>query len=449
MKKFLVLFFVLIIAVGLSLIGCEGKQGPAGVPGSNGNDGINANACTAPCHNTNGIWEQYGNSTHFIAILNADEQSAWLAGACGMCHAKDGLESRLDGTVGGGTPTHLLQGQTRYLSGTTKEAVYNGSSGETANFAQVTCLTCHEFVGQGPHSDSLYTGNKWALRAPATGVYLEKSSAVLTSDGTLLNYGVGNTCVWCHKSRQDVTDYIKVANPGLTSFYWGPHEGPGADLYSGTGGYQFTGKTYGNSAHIAALTEGCIECHMAPVATNGNFPRHDFKPAISATCLTCHVGATSIGDIFTANTVDEDVKTLLDSLQNRFTRFTPTGAGAAVGLLTRTSNSTFLNDLLANSSDPVLTAAENTDGQYWLDRTRTQRTPSFNSVTGTYTSASISLSVAKDVAGALYDYFLVSRSKGYGAHNSVYARQLLYDANEVVGTALGMGTPLSGLPTRP
>ena len=47
------------------------------------------------------------------------------------------------------------------------------------------------------------------------------------------DYGPGNTCMWCHRSRVDVTNYIVAAGNRITSVYWGPHEGPQADLFTG------------------------------------------------------------------------------------------------------------------------------------------------------------------------------------------------------------------------
>src|SRR5690606_533088 len=111
----------------------------------------------------------------------------------------------------GGTPQHQTQGQISYLDGVSvREAAYSGS----ASVAAVACNTCHD---TSPEYDPHLTGEDYApgsfpLRVP-TGAgevaYLEKSPAADTADGTPTGeYGTGNACMWCHKSRKDVTDFI-------------------------------------------------------------------------------------------------------------------------------------------------------------------------------------------------------------------------------------------------
>ena len=75
----------------------------------------------------------------------------------------------------------------------------------------------------------------------------------------------------------------------INSSHWGPHEGPHADVYTGKGGYQYSGKTYENSSH-ANFTNGCVDCHMAPDANNQGVGNHSFYPQL-ATCQKagCHI----------------------------------------------------------------------------------------------------------------------------------------------------------------
>jgi cytochrome c551/c552 len=428
-------FTSLIFIISMVLImSCEGPKGPAGADGQDGVDGINASACLAPCHNTGGIWEQYRNSSHFAEILNAEEQESFTGGSCGKCHAKDGLASRLDGTSGGGTPINLVLGQINYLSGTVKEANYDGD----ANFAQIQCMTCHEAKSDSTnqHVTPIYVAGNFPIRTSTTqGAYLEKSSAVLAATGTqLANYGTGNICFYCHKSRKDVTDYIKTTNVSLTSRHWGPHEGPGGDLYAGAGkgGYEFTGKTYANSTHVAALSKACITCHMPGITENTNYPSHDFKPKVESCAVSgCHPGATDIASI--QSTSVANLETLLKQLQDILNTFDPDSAGpATAGILSQVdAPNDYTNDSLASSSDPVLSSNATTRfDNIYHDAVRMQRTASFNSTTGKWTSTGITTQLAKDRAGALYNYFLVVRSKGYGYHNYKYAAQLIYDSIE-------------------
>ncbi len=415
------------------IISCEGPKGPAGADGQDGVDGSNATACLAPCHNSEGIWEQYRNSTHFAEILNAEEQDSWTGGSCGTCHAKDALASRLDGTIGGGTPTNLLLGQISYLSGTVKEASYDGD----ANFAQIQCLTCHapKTDSTNQHVTPIYVAGNFPLRASTTsGVYMERSSAPLAATGTqLTNYGSGNTCFYCHKSRKDVTDYIKTASVNITSRYWGPHEGPGGDLYAGAGigGYEFSGKTYTNSFHVANLNEACVTCHMPDVSTNTNYPSHDFKPKVTSCAVTgCHTGAANIEDIQTAAV--DNLWDLVEQMQGILNTFDPDSSGPlTAGILSRVNApSDYTIDSLISSSDPVLTSSNLSSRDPWLDRSRIQRMATFNPSTGKWTSSDITTTLSQDRAGALYNYYIVTRAKGIGYHNYKYAAQLIYDSIE-------------------
>ena len=114
------------------------------------------------------------------------------------------------------------------------------------------------------------------------------TGAVTGTDGG--NFGPGDTCMWCHRSRVDITNYLTPTGNEITSVYWGPHEGPQADLFTGVGGYQYAGQTYGESTHEQKLS--CVDCHMVPVADNSNVPDHSFNPQLSA-CSACHAAATS------------------------------------------------------------------------------------------------------------------------------------------------------------
>ena len=85
--------------------------------------------------------------------------------------------------------------------------------------------------------------------------------------------------MWCHRSRVDVTNYVLAGSNKITSTYWGPHEGPQADIFTGQGGYQYPGQTYGTSTHQQKLS--CVDCHMPNVASNADVPNHTFNPQLS------------------------------------------------------------------------------------------------------------------------------------------------------------------------
>jgi hypothetical protein len=362
----------------------------------------------SPCHGFNGIVEQWKTSTHFLAVLeNSDEVPTWTGPAsCGNCHASDGLPRRLAGLVASNAspPTNGKLGENNYLSATgAKEATYSGQS----SVASIGCATCHDTgATNDPHvTGGLYVPGSFKLRAP-TGpndqMYLEKSPTVGVITGTPAGkWGVSNTCIGCHKSRQDVTQYI-TASTNITSTHWGPHEGPHADIFSGLGGYSFLGKTYKNSTHQTLA--GCASCHMPDVPANGNMPDHSMRVKV-ATCQTagCHAGATSFDVLGGQGTVKAALGELRGLLND-------------AGYLTRSTAAPYL----------ALGPAELADKTLTLDLTRP--------ATG----------LTADQAGALYNYLLVARGAASGVHNPAYTKELIYDS--VVALR---GTAPAAIPDRP
>lgn len=385
--------------------GPQGEQGPAGPSGAAGDGGeagggsvalpegtLNA-SCMVPCHTFSGIVEQWKTSRHYatyVANLGGDEAETWTGQKpCGNCHAVDGVQQRLaDNLIHTGTdgPSDAKHGQVNFkdsTSGKISETSYAG----VATVAVVGCPTCHDnSPDHDPHvSGKDYEKGDFPLRVPSgQGDYalIEKSSAVGTSDGTQVKYQAGNACMWCHKSRKDVTNYIAATN-NITSVNWGPHEGPAADIYSGKGGYNFSGKSYKNSSH-QGFVKGCVQCHMPPVDANMGIGDHSFYPQLSVCTSACHTSETSF-DVAGGQT---RVKHSLGILQ---------GILNDQGLLTR------------DGTNP-LAGSQLTDQNYAADEALPKN------------------GVLADVAGALYNYFEIARASGWGAHNPIYTNQLLYDS---------------------
>src|SRR6478609_7269914 len=290
--------------------GEQGEQGEPGPPGdgAGGDSGVPSGtlnaSCMKPCHTFTGIVEQWKTSRHYatyISNLGGEEVESWTgAKSCGNCHASDGLELRESGMVGhAGTagPVDLAHGQLNYkdtssTSGAIKEVTYAGAT----TVAVVGCNTCHDAINHDPHlSGADYVPGSFPLRAPVGAedyAVIERSSAIGTSDGTNAGkFRAGNACMWCHKSRKDVTNYVLAGTNSITSTTWGPHEGPQTDVYSGKGAYEYVPKAYRNSSHTNFST-GCVQCHMPKVAENGNIGNHSFYAQLSA-CKSCHMDATN------------------------------------------------------------------------------------------------------------------------------------------------------------
>ena len=391
------------------LEGPEGPPGPAGPGGGGGETGMGgapsgalSSGCLSPCHGFTGIVEQWKTSTHFatyVANLGGEEVDSWTGtSACGNCHSIDGIEQRLAGNVryaGTTGPDNVSHGQINYLNSTNNkigESTYLGH----ATVAVVHCTTCHEVTeATDPHrTGEPYTPGSFPLRVP-TGAgetaYVEKSSAFGLSDGTAAEpYGVGNACMWCHKSRKDVTNYIitATATNAFTNTRFGPHEGPQTDIYTGKGCYHYQVKTYNNSSHQAFET-GCVRCHMPATEANEGIGNHSFAPQLSS-CKSagCHVNAASFDILGQQTAMKESLRELRQALSDQ-------------GWLTRTEVAPY---------DP-LTPAQLADENFAEDVSR----PGTSGLSG-------------DQAGAVYNYLLMARGGAGGVHNPLYVRQLIYDS---------------------
>lgn len=391
--------------------GPQGDPGPPGEPGAGGApSGTLTASCLQPCHSFSGVVDQWKTSRHYqtyLANAATEEVESWTGPkSCGNCHAIDGVEQRLAGNItytGTTGPVALLQGQLNYKNSTNNaiaEFSYNGQ----ATVALVHCSTCHD---TSPENDPHLTGAVWEpgsfpLRVPSGSsdqAVIERSSALGTSDATDAGlYRTGNACMWCHKSRKDVTNYV-LEPTSITSTSWGPHNGPHTDIYTAKGGYHYASKTYGTAAH-ANFQKGCVQCHMPAIPTNLGVANHSFYPQ-RATCNGCHGASPPSFDIGGAQS---EVKDRLQRLRVALN---------TLGLLTRDGTNT-------------LSSTELTDQEWASDDARKQ-----------------TAGVAKNTAGALYNYFLVARGSAFGVHNPKYTNQLLYDSIEAVAG------DLSGFPRPP
>jgi hypothetical protein len=399
-------------------VGATGPAGPAGTDADGG--AFIAVGCLSPCHGFNGVVAQFQTSVHYTEYLanvtSATPEAEWTTpGApCGNCHAIDGLEQRVTGNVGtiaGAAVVNLASGELLYAApegGAQTAAAYTGS----ATVAEVYCTTCHAVTNANdPHKTGIpWTPGSFPLMVDDDGggsVFLEKSptaGAVTGMDAG--NFGPGNGCMWCHRSRVDITSYITATGNAITSVHWGPHEGPQADLFTGTGGYQFAGQTYGEATHEQRLS--CVDCHMVPVAENSNVPDHSFAPSLSA-CVTCHAGNTT----FNINGFQGDVQSALTAIETWF---------YGQNFLTRADAAPYT----------LLTMAQLGDGNWAEDEP----------VAGATLDGGL---LTQDQAGVLYNYILVARGGDYGVHNPRYIGQLLYDSYQV----LVPGGSLPGFPKRP
>ena len=388
-----------------------------GAPGSvigTGDAGAVAISCLSPCHGFTGVVAQYQTSTHysaFVTNLGSETAAEWVTpgAACGNCHAIDALQNRATGnvlTAHDGGVVNLAGGELQYrdpVSLALSSANYTG----TATVAQVYCTTCHAVTdANDPHKTGIpWTPGSFPLQvSPDAGsVYIEKSPTAGPVTGTNAGfYGPGDTCMWCHRSRVDVTNYIAPTGNRITSVHWGPHEGPQTDVFTGAGGYHYAGKTYGQSTHEQKLS--CVDCHMVNVADNSNVPDHSFNPQIAA-CRQCHAGVAT----FDVGGFQSDVQAELTQIETYLND---------QGMLTRAAAAPY----------SPLGAADLGDGNWSQDEP----------VPGSTLEGGL---LTQDQAGALYNYILVARGGAFGVHNPTYVGEILFDS----ATALGL-TPLLARP---
>ncbi|NWF50841.1 MAG: hypothetical protein HXY49_09915 [Ignavibacteriaceae bacterium] len=367
-------FLTILIAatlLGALLVGCEGPAGPKGDKGDKGDpgdsyinwDGFKQGIVCADCHNydydtTYYVWArkyQWDLSKH--AIGGDFERNS---SSCSNCHTTEGY----------------LQS----LRGQTVTAHVNGSP--------PGCFACHS-----PHSNA-----DFSLRtvAPVTII-----SAVDGVADYVFDYGKGNLCVSCHKTRTispepnpsktASTDTIKI-----TTNRWYPHYGVQGQMLAGVGGFEFQNYTYTSSFHTTSSVikaDGCAICHMAdPTAGGGIGGGHTMNieylntsgnPTYllnGCTITGCHPSA---GFTIDYNQSHTQVEALLDSLHTL--------------LLNRNWIDPSTGLVNASSSNPLRIA------------------PAF-------------------LAGALFNYYFVEHDLSKGSHNFKYAKQLLESSIEVLNS---------------
>ena len=195
---------------------------------------------------------EWGNSAHAITTTDPAGNAE-----CVGCHTNNGFIDRING-VG---PADLT-------------------------YDAIGCQTCHE-----PHGET----------KPSTNLHLVRTLAAVTlADGTkVTTAGAGTLCMNCHQARVNAATYV-TTTPGST--YFGPHEGPQADMLMGTNGFTY-GQEIPSSAHREVVADTCVACHtQTPAATDpalGQVGGHTFKMSFAGTatipaeqmigaCQTCH-----------------------------------------------------------------------------------------------------------------------------------------------------------------
>lgn len=259
------------------------KEGPMGLPGEdgeNGIDGANGEVTCLECHSGTGMdqksaeFEMSGHNVGAIAVDYAGGQAR-----CAPCHSHEQFVQTM--TLG-------------------------GVAGDITNPSAWKCNTCH-----GIH-ETFEVGD-YALRSS------DPLPALFNSSVTLDMGGNSNLCAVCHQTRSAGPS---STNPGeetfrITRSSWGPHHGPQANVLAGVGFEEFEGSVVypdaGSAAHLSQAS--CTGCHMADfTARQGG---HSFIPSVAA-CNDCH--GTSLTD-YNYGGVQTEVHNMLVELRDKLIEF--------------------------------------------------------------------------------------------------------------------------------
>jgi len=340
-----------LVVLGLAAgVGCERKIVNETAPN------LAASACFT-CHGDQefdlvAAQQQWQNSIHASGNnINRNRNYASQYQTCERCHTNEGFIATLTGVP---------------------------ATGEY--FTAIGCFTCHQ-----PHTN----GN----------LNVRVSGPTTLANGVSFDYGNANLCARCHQSRENVLTYVFDGVKMTTRF--GPHYSDQGDMLAGTGGYEYTGYVYENSAHTGVATDGCIDCHMTGTQANlvGGHTwnmrneEHEMINLVGCNQQACH-GAT--GALTTLNRTSDD-------------DFDEDGTTEGV--------QDEIHGLMAELGE-ALVAAELMTGNEEIGFT-----PKNNRVVSD-----------KDSAGAVYNFRIVYGERSWGIHNTEYIVGLLKSSLNYIAT---------------
>ena len=282
-----------------------------------------ANLANIQCENCHGSGSQHAYSlgnTNLIAV-------SYASGDCAQCH---------DAPPG---HIHVAEWNNSAHAVTTRDPAGNAScvgchtaygfigriEGDTTTntaYAPINCQTCHE-----PHGATLPGTN-----APNASLIRTLAAVTLMNGAVITNAGEGLLCMQCHHSRQNAAVYAATSKG---SAYFGPHEGPQADMLEGVNGFTY-GQAIPSSAHATAVSNSCVACHMQTIASTDpaylHAGGHTFENSYNGedlvdACQSCHGAAVTTFDFplqdYNGDGVIQGVQTEVQSLLNRLSTLLP------------------------------------------------------------------------------------------------------------------------------
>jgi hypothetical protein len=246
------------------------------------------------------------------------------------------------------------------------------------NPTPINCRGCHRIHETGTAADIVL-----------------RTEAPVTLDLTMdqVDFGKGNLCANCHQPRTSYAIPV-VGGPDyeVTSEHWGPHLGAQSAVYAGVAGYEVAGsKSYPSSnfhSGASEVADACVTCHMGGPWSNqagghtwNMWYSHDGEelPLVD-TCAeaNCHDTEAIAWADFDHDGLQTDIETLLGQLQA----------------------------LLVTAG-----ALDNTDPDH---------------------PGPIEATFSADVAGAMWNFFLIGNDHSHGVHNPRYAEALLTNSVEAL-----------------
>lgn len=418
--------------------GCtkEGPAGKDGKDGANGADGMDGTASCITCHAPDGI--ELAATQYELSKHSYGEEAFSLAGntGCGACHLSEAFKyvclNNVPATFSLNTSTN------RYAN----DYVVPSS----VAYGEITCSTCHSSIHAtyGPDDLALTT-----VAPVSMNMWGGAKTINVSADG-----GRSNLCIKCHQPRPvtqssdgNVLDYeALIANPNAIIFdpdgsgnvirpayRTHVHYGSVGAVYAGTGGVEFPGVAYTNSAHTSIAS--CQDCHMSPMQGKAGghsfFAKGNFN---GCNANGCHTGASANSD-FLWNTPRANVKAALDALADALTI-------NGVDILNRNpdashnlwaANTTNKYDGYLNIYDPV----NNPDGPAYNPNGVFQNPAPSNSWSQEQKDYNLSLpklTLTNAQMGALINFQLCLRDYSLGIHNYKYTMALLQNSLSAVGS---------------
>ncbi|MBW2260820.1 MAG: hypothetical protein JRG91_02520, partial [Deltaproteobacteria bacterium] len=362
----------------------------------------------------------------------ADAHMSWWPGNCKQCHpqpnewALSAHAKKPEAHMGGSSgcsPCHTGQG---FVVGMDqgKDLVFpnDAAVGMTANMFEpgnaqpIGCAACHD-----PHGFTHpFDGGGGVMKSHQLRFVGEVDSPAGFS--TDAEYAAG--CYYCHSNKRDAAYFADYVAGNKSR---GPHHNGQADILEGEGGYEYTGETYGTSAHAALTSEKCVDCHMntgsgadcsSTACTDSN------ETCSHGHCVQTEMGGHTFNMSFTdtGGTTHQNLYSCnTSSCHSGLTTFDRQPPGATGDGWDCDSTTTGIQSEIANMLDAIETCLITTN-TFLDDGTGALKSSGFNDT-----------SVTDAERGAIWNYVLVEGDGSHGVHNPKYAMQLLRDSYDDLG----------------